>query len=225
MKFTDYLFEKNRELWEDYLKHPFIKEIGEGTLPKEKFLAYLIQDYLYLKEFVRVFAMGVVKANTIEEMKLFDSGIGGSIEDETATHIKYMEELGVMSCDAEKYPLSITNTSYTSYMQSVALTSGLKEIVMATLPCTWSYYYIGKHLAENYKDNLGENYYGEWIKSYSSPEFSKVVEKWINYTNEICKNLNEKEKQSLNDIFTKASIYEMDFWNMAYEDVKEKEMA
>ncbi|MGL5314043.1 MAG: thiaminase II [Peptostreptococcaceae bacterium] len=224
MKFTDYLFERNKDIWEGYLNHPFIKEIGKGTLPKEKFLSYLIQDYLYLKEFVRVFAMGVVKSNTIQEMKLFDSGIGGSIEDETATHIKYMEKLGVMACDAENYPLKITNISYTSYMHSVAMTSGLKEIVMATLPCTWSYYYIGKHLSETYKESLEDNYYGEWIQSYSSEEFGVVVEKWINYTNEICKNLSENEKESLNNIFNKASIYEMDFWNMAYEEVLEKEM-
>lgn len=225
MKFTNYLFENNKELWEGYLNHPFIKEIGEGTLPKEKFLNYLIQDYLYLKEFAKVFAMGVVKSSTIKEMNFFANGISGSIEDETATHIKYMEELGVMASDAEKYKLKLSNISYTSYMQSIAMTSGIKEIVMATLPCTWSYYYIGKHLFENYKDGLEENYYSEWIKAYSDNSFAMVVEKWIDYTEELCSNLTQYEKEYLNDIFTKASIYEMEFWNMAYEEILEKENA
>ncbi|MGL6106237.1 thiaminase II [Romboutsia sp.] len=224
MKFTEYLFEENKELWEQYLVHPFITEIGEGTLPKEKFLNYLIQDYLYLKEFVRVFAMGVVKAKSIEEMKLFSSAIGGSIEDEAATHIKYMEQLGVSIEDAEKCYLKINNRSYVSYMQSISLTGSLKEIVMATLPCTWSYYFIGEYLLENYRDNLLENYYGDWIKSYSGHEFKDVVEKWIDYTNELCSNLTQDEKVSLNTIFNQASIYEMDFWEMAYEDLLEKEM-
>ena len=225
MKFTNYLFENNKELWEGYLNHPFIKEIGEGTLLKEKFLNYLIQDYLYLKEFAKVFAMGVVKSSTIKEMNFFANGISGSIEDETATHIKYMEELGVMASDAEKYELKLSNISYTSYMQSIAMTSGVKEIVMATLPCTWSYYYIGKHLFENYEDNLEDNYYSEWIKAYSDNSFAIVVEKWIDYTDELCSNLTQYEKEYLNDIFTKASIYEMEFWNMAYEEILEKERA
>ncbi len=49
MKFTDYLFKEVKEIWDEYLTHPFVKEMGEGTLDKDKFKNYLIQDYLYLK--------------------------------------------------------------------------------------------------------------------------------------------------------------------------------
>ena len=50
MLFTDYLFENVKYIWDDYLNHPFLKEMGQGTLDREKFKSYLIQDYLYLKE-------------------------------------------------------------------------------------------------------------------------------------------------------------------------------
>ena len=49
MKFTDYLFKETKEIFDEYLKHPFLKELGQGILDKEKFKDYLIQDYLYLK--------------------------------------------------------------------------------------------------------------------------------------------------------------------------------
>lgn len=224
MKFTDYLYEKNKDIWQNYLEHSFINEIGEGTLPKEKFLNYLIQDYLYLKEFAKVFAMGVVKCDSVIEMNLFAISISGSIETEAQTHIKYMEELGVSVSEAEDRPLNINNTNYVSYMQGVAMTKGLKEITISTIPCTWSYYYIGKYLLENYSDSLENNYYKEWIEAYSSDGFGQTVDKWLNYTNEICKDLSDKEKESLNNIFRNSSIYEMEFWNMAYEEVLEKEM-
>lgn len=48
MLFTDYLYENSKEVWDKYLEHPFLIELGEGTLDKEKFRKYLIQDYLYL---------------------------------------------------------------------------------------------------------------------------------------------------------------------------------
>ncbi|MBU3158147.1 hypothetical protein LL038_18940 [Clostridium estertheticum] len=60
MKFTDYIFEEVKGFWNSYLEHPFIKEIGEGTLDKGKFKNYLIQDYLYLKEYSKVFCVGLV---------------------------------------------------------------------------------------------------------------------------------------------------------------------
>ena len=48
MKFSEVLFSEVKKIWDGYLEHPFVKGIGEGTLDKEKFKNYLIQDYLYL---------------------------------------------------------------------------------------------------------------------------------------------------------------------------------
>lgn len=224
MKFTDYLFDEVKDIWKSYLNHPFVKEIGEGTLPKEKFKRYLIQDYLYLKEFSRVFAMGMVKADTVKEMKFFNKAANGSIEDEAAIHIEYMKRLGVAPIVAEKCKLEMVSSSYISYMQAVSLTGGVKEIVMATLPCNWSYNYIGHYLYETYKDNLEGNYYKDWIKMYSYNKFDEVLKEWLEYTNYLCKNLSEEEIKKLTEIFVKSSLYELDFWNMAYEEVSKDDI-
>ena len=53
MKFSEELFDEVKEIWDEYLKHPFVKGIGEGTLDKKKFKNYLIQDYLYLKDYAK----------------------------------------------------------------------------------------------------------------------------------------------------------------------------
>jgi thiaminase (transcriptional activator TenA) len=225
VKFTDYLFSEVKDIWQSYLNHPFVREIGEGTLPKEKFKKYLIQDYLYLKEFSKVFAMGMVKADTVKEMKFFNLAAKGSMEDEAAIHITYMKQLGVLPVVAEKCKLELVSSSYTSYMKAVSLTDGIKEIVMATLPCNWSYNYIGHYLYETYKDNLDNNYYKEWIEMYSDSAFDELLKQWLEYANNICIELSDKEIKKLTDIFVKSSLYELDFWNMAYEEVKEEELS
>ncbi|MGL5507561.1 MAG: thiaminase II [Paraclostridium sp.] len=221
MKFTDYLFEEVKDIWEAYLNHPFIKEIGEGTLPREKFKNYLIQDYLYLKEFSKVFAMGMIKSNTVKEMKFFHNAAKGSLEDETAIHIDYMNKLGVPPLVAEKCEYEMINSSYVSYMQATSLTGGIKEIVMTTLPCNWSYNYIGHYLYDNYKDNLQDNYYKEWIEMYADISFDKSLKEWMEYTNDLCRDISEEERKKLREIFIKSSLHEMEFWNMAYEEYKE----
>ncbi|AEB75278.1 transcriptional regulator [Clostridium botulinum] len=217
MEFTEYLFQEVKEIWHGYLKHPFVREMGEGILPKEKFRDYLIQDYLYLKEYSKVFCIGVVKSTTMKDMKFFYRSIEGTMEDETQTHIKYLEDFGFETTEVEKMMPNLVNVSYTGYMQGQALTGDLKQVAVATLACTWSYDYIGKYLWKTYKDNLENNFYREWIESYSSESGDKFAKDWINYVDDLCENISQDEKKKLTTIFVNCSKYEMQFWDMAYK--------
>lgn len=218
MLFTDYLYESSKEIWDKYLEHPFLKEIGEGTLDKEKFRKYLIQDYLYLIEYAKVYAMACVKSRNLKELKKFHDGVAGSIETETANHIMYLrDDFGENIEEIEyKYKLNLTNESYTSYMKALSVTGTIEDIVAGVLPCTWSYNYIGLKLKEKYKDNLEGNFYRSWIETYASDEYVAFRNEWLDFTNELCDGLSDERKEELKDIFVRASIYELEFWNMAY---------
>ena len=65
MRFTEKLLKESMPIWEKYLEHPFIKEIGEGTLDKNKFKEYLVQDYLYLKESLNLGLMSMLLMDLI----------------------------------------------------------------------------------------------------------------------------------------------------------------
>lgn len=218
MKFSEHLFSEVKEIWDGYFNHPFIKELAEGTLPKEKFKNYLIQDYLYLKEYAKVFALGVVKSETVKEMNFFNAGVVGILEDEAAVHIKYLSDFGINKDDLENYHTHIVNSSYVSYMQAVGLQGGLKEIAATILPCAWSYNLIGKYIEEKYESKMEGNFYYPWIQSYSSKEFTEGTNLWIDYVDMHAEKCSEAEKKKLIEIFVKSSIYEMQFWDMAYEN-------
>lgn len=215
MKFSEVLFSEVKKIWDGYLEHPFVKGIGEGTLDKEKFKNYLIQDYLYLKDYAKVFAMGLVKAETMKEMKFYNESIKGVLDDETAVHVNYLKDFGLSTEEVEAYKSELTTESYTNYMLGIALKGDSKDIAMTIMPCTWSYYYIGKHLYETYKENLKDNFYAPWIEGYASNEFRECAQEWIDYIDDICKDISEVKKEKLKDIFIKSSLYEMEFWNMA----------
>lgn len=215
MKFSEVLFSEVKKIWDGYLEHPFVKGIGEGTLDKEKFKNYLIQDYLYLKDYAKVFAMGLVKAETMKEMKFYHESIKEVLDDETAVHVNYLKDFGLSTEEVEAYKSELTTESYTNYMLGIALKGDSKDIAMTIMPCTWSYYYIGKHLYETYKENLKDNFYAPWIEGYASNEFRECAQEWIDYIDDICKDISEVKKEKLKDIFIKSSLYEMEFWNMA----------
>ncbi|SVB07109.1 uncharacterized protein METZ01_LOCUS159963, partial [marine metagenome] len=48
MTFTVDLKEKYSGLWGDIVHHPFVNEMGIGTLPPEKFRRYFLQDYVFV---------------------------------------------------------------------------------------------------------------------------------------------------------------------------------
>ena len=62
MKLTEILYEDVKDIWDGYLKHPFVSGIGDGSLSIERFRFYMLQDYLYLYDYARVYALGIVKS-------------------------------------------------------------------------------------------------------------------------------------------------------------------
>src|SRR3546814_4154721 len=55
--------------WQAYTRHDFVRRLGDGSLPRDAFLHYLVQDYLFLANFARAWALGVVKAGDLEELR------------------------------------------------------------------------------------------------------------------------------------------------------------
>ena len=65
---TNRFLEKTEKLWNDFNNHPFVKGIADGSLDKNKFKHYIIQDTLYLRDYARAFLIGAAKANNMETM-------------------------------------------------------------------------------------------------------------------------------------------------------------
>ena len=84
-----------RPIWDRCLTHPFVAGIGDGTLPAEKFQYFMLQDYLYLFDYARVFALGVVKAREAALMRVFARNVDAILGGEMNIHRAYMERLGI----------------------------------------------------------------------------------------------------------------------------------
>ena len=52
--------------WDEYTNHSFVQKLADGTLPKENFVNYLIQDYVFLIHFSRAWALAITKAETLQ---------------------------------------------------------------------------------------------------------------------------------------------------------------
>lgn len=213
---SDRLHEAAAPVWAECLNHPFVKGIGDGTLRMEKFKFFMLQDYLYLFDYAKVFALGLVKARDPELMRTFAKNVDTVLNGEMNIHRAYMKRLGITEEEVFAVQPSLDNLSYTNYMLSVANSGTAAEIVASILACSWSYAEIGLMLAE-VPGALEHPFYGEWIQGYSSAEYTAANDALIALMNELAKDASEEQLKYLTEIFVNCSRYELGFWNMSWE--------
>lgn len=215
-KFTDELRQYAAPIWEADLKHPFVRGIADGSLPTEKFKFYLIQDYLFLLDYSRVFAHGVIKAPDEKTMALFAQLLNETLNTEMDLHRGYCEKFGITPADMEAAPMAPTTHAYTRHILNVSQIGTLADVIAGVLPCQWGYAEIGTNLAE--QGGSPEPLYQEWIDMYASPEFLALGEWLRNLLNEITLDSSPAEKERLQHHFHLSSRYEYLFWEMAWTE-------
>ena len=215
MKVSQRLYDSTKDIWKMYLTHPFIRKIKDGSLDIEKFRYFMLEDYLYLLEYVKVFAIGLTKTKEFRLMKLFAESIDAILNHEMNIHKSYMKRIGISDEQLQNFKPSLTNTSYTSYMLSVAQAGDATDIVSSVLACSWSYAEIGNYIASD-ENALNHEFYGEWIRGYSGKEYQDTNNMLINLLDDITKDINEEKYEKLQDIFINCSLYEKNFWDMAW---------
>ncbi|HHU19297.1 MAG TPA: thiaminase II [Bacilli bacterium] len=213
-EFTDRVWQRVEPIWESYLVHPFVKGLGEGWLEKEKFAHWLKQDYVYLIEYSRLFALGSAKANDLQTMMAFAKLLDGTLNMEMELHRQYAARFGLSAEDLEATEAAATTTAYTSYMLNVSQLGGVENVIAAVLACAWSYNYIGLELAK-IPGALDHEFYGDWVQMYSSVEFTALADDCKRQLNQICRGKPEQELAKLEEIIVKTSLFEYMFWDMS----------
>lgn len=220
MTTVERLLEATKEFWESYNEHPFVKGIEDGTLDKEKFRYYIIQDFLYLEDYAKSFAIGIAKARSIETTQIFSGYINLLTGSEMNIHHGYMGKFGVSQEEVDNTPRALDNLSYTSYMLRVAYEEGEAEILTAILSCAYSYELIAKKMVKNNPDCVNHEFYGEWISGYAGQEYASGNVVLINALNKLTENYTEQQLKHLTDIFVACSRYEYLFWDFSWKMAK-----
>lgn len=203
-------------VWEACLRHPFVTGIGDGTLDMEKFRYFMLQDYLYLFDYARVFALGVVKARDPELMRVFAANVDAILGGEMKIHRAYMKRLDITEEQVFSIKPALANLSYTNYMLSVAHAGTPMEIVASILACSWSYAEIGQTLSA-IPGAAEHPFYGEWIRGYASEEYTATNQALIELMDTLAADATESQLAYLTDVFVNCSRYELGFWDMAWE--------
>ena len=205
MKTSERLLNASKTIWDAYNEHPFVLGIQNGTLERDKFRYYIMQDFLYLKDYAKTYAVGVAKAKSVETANLFAKYIN-VMNGELDVHKGYMGKFAVTQEEIDAMKPSLDNLSYTSYMVRVAYDESEVEVLAAVLSCAYSYEVIAKKIVANRPESVDDPFYGA---------AGNVI--LIETLDRLSAHYTEEQLRHLEDIFIACSRYEMAFWQMAWE--------
>ena len=214
----NHLKENHKKNWLLYTNHDFVNKLSNDTLKEEKFLHYLTQDYLFLIQFSKAWALAILKSDNLEEMKIAASTVNDLINFEMELHITLCANYGISKSDLENADEENANIAYTRYVLELGYSGDFLDLLSSLAPCILGYGEIGLNCQNSNPKTL---MYKKWIETYSSIEYQDV-----------CKNVsglidkafllrlganfeNTYKWKKVNQIFNKSTLLEIDFWNMA----------
>jgi thiaminase/transcriptional activator TenA len=201
-------------IWEASFAHPFVRGIGAGTLPEERFRYYLAQDYVYLIEFSRFFALAAAKARALGAMERFAALLHETLHFEMDLHRKVCAEFGVAREALERTPPAPTCLGYTSYLLKAAYEGEIATVLAALLPCSWGYGEIGLRLKAGGLPPV--SHYATWVETYASPEYQQLVGWLRGLFDEAAGEVRGAARHQLQAVFDTSSRWEYLFWEMAW---------
>ncbi len=213
MKFTAELWKAIEAIYGAILRHPFLKGLTDGTLPRETFQFYAVQDALYLREFARALSITAARAPQDDWIIMFNEHAAGALKVERALHESFFRDWGLSQWEVAAMPLAPTNLAYTSYLLAVAYAAPFHEVIAALLPCYWIYWEVGKELERAGSPNP---LYARWIATYASAEFGALVQGVLEVADKTASRLQLSERDAMRSHFVTTSRYEWMFWEMGY---------
>jgi thiaminase/transcriptional activator TenA len=211
--FTAELWRDIRPIYAKTLDHPFLKGIADGTLPRERFQFYLVQDGLYLRAFSQGLSVLASKAPKEEwALKLAEHSIE-AIQAERQMHEKILGSYGVTPQMAAAAEMAPTTRAYTNHFLASVERLSFVEGLASMLPCYWIYLEVGKELIKKGSKNKD---YQRWIEQYGRAEYEKSVKQALAIMNEAARGATEEQRRSARRLFTLSARYEWMFWDMAW---------
>ena len=213
MTFTKELWAAMEPIYGAILAQPFVRGLTDGSLPRDSFRFYVVQDALYLREFARALSVAAARAPADDWIIMFNEHAANALRVERALHEGFFRQFGLTPEAVAATPLAPVNQAYTSYLLAVAYGAPFHENVAALLPCYWIYWEVGKALE---RTGSPEPLYARWIGTYAAEEFGAVVRAVLAAVDGVAARLGSGERDTMRRHAVTTTRYEWMFWDMGY---------
>jgi thiaminase/transcriptional activator TenA len=195
--------------WSEYTNHKFLSDLVNNILPDKNFKNYLVQDYIFLQQFLKILALSIYKSKSFEEIIRSVNFIKG-IDHEIKLHINYCRKWKIPLKSLNNIVVEKANNAYINHVLSIGVNGNNLDIFSSLSPCIIGYGEIGFKLSKI--KGWKKSKYSSWIKMYASKEYQQIAKDNIDYLDILFKNYNNKNLIKLKKNFKRSVILEKNFW-------------
>jgi len=212
--FYRYLRNRNESLWQAVFSHPFVLGIGDGSLSRDRYAFFLKQDYVYLIEFSRVFALASAKAEALPDMRYFSTLLQATLDMEMELHRKACASYGISATDLEETEPAMITTAYSSLLVRTCYEGALLDILSVLQPCAVRYAEIGCRLKSQ---GLPEDpFFSDWIQTYSSDAYVEYTE-WLKAAlDKQAHGVSDQKRETYYRLYRASARFEYLFFDMSW---------
>lgn len=211
--FTAEMWNRISGIYAQTLRHPFLRGLTDGSLARDRFQYYLMQDARYLGAFAEALRIAAAKAPQPEWAATLRQHAEESVQVEKQLHDSILTSYSVSKEQMQAARMSPTNYAYTNHLLATASRGSFAEALAAMLPCYWVYWEVGKELKKRGSKNAG---FQRWIDQYSDAGYGKAVEQVLAMMDSQAARMQPAERSRALDLFVLSARYEYMFWDMAW---------
>lgn len=212
-RFSEMLFSETEDLWKEAVNKPFVKKMADGTLETEKYRRYMLQDYLYLTDYIELLRE-ISESTEKKSLRSFLKKILRETQEEAErVHLPAMRELGIGDTDIQNVVMAQVLREYVGYMKQQLREEGFVGGLVALLQCSWAYAYIGQTVSEREAERLSASPYKSWFASYTCASYIETNQSWIDASDRETEDLDDTKKLRLCSVFQTCARYENRFWD------------
>lgn len=201
--------------WDAYIHHPWINDMVEGKLSRERLKFFLLQDLPYLADYERIYHLAFAKL-TIEQHRSFRPFIQMIANfDEGQAEIELLRQLGCNDFPSDHWAALKAREAYMNHLVRIAYEGTSIQTLTAMLPCSIGFTEIGARLRD--VDVTGYDPVGQqWIELYRRPFQAEHVEALLAGLEPAAAGLSEAEIEELERIFLRSTQHQIHVFDAAW---------
>ncbi len=210
MRATEHLRSLAADDWAAATQHAFTNALADGSLDADKMRGYLQQDYLFIDGFVRLLASAIAHAPSLADSVPAAQFLAVITGPENTYFLRSFEAL-----DTQPYAEAAKETVAFQNLMEEARLSGRYEVMLAVLVVAEWVYLEWAAPVEGKAADL-PFWLGEWITLHAGEGFEGVVSYLRGQLDQVWETLDDVQKATVEEVFTKAVRRERDFFDASW---------
>ncbi len=213
IRFSDELRSAAEPDWSAATGHRFTRELASGTLDRDVYARYLVQDYAFIETLVSFVGFAVGRAPSMAAKRTLTGFLGVLTGEENTFFERSFAALGVEEAEWRGADLGPVTTKLRRLMLETAEHEGYAEIMGLLLCAEWCYLEWATSCGD---DRTGVFFFDEWIDLHQVVSFREFVGFLRAELDREGASLDEARRKRAVDLFREMTALEVAFFDAAY---------